>query len=50
VSDLKYWNSEAARTYMVKEIPLYFLIGPDGKIIAKTTRLPDVEKKLDEIL
>ncbi|HJX72212.1 MAG: hypothetical protein A2Y71_16090 [Bacteroidetes bacterium RBG_13_42_15] len=50
VSDLKYWNSDAARTYMVKKIPLYFLIGADGKIITRATLLSEIEKKLDEIL
>ncbi len=49
VSDLKYWNSAAAETYLVKKIPLYFLIDPDGKITAKTIRLSDIEKKINEI-
>ncbi|MBN2215252.1 MAG: AhpC/TSA family protein [Bacteroidales bacterium] len=50
VSDLKYWDSETAHTYMVRKIPLYFLIDPDGKIVIKTSRLTDIESKLDEIL
>jgi len=49
VSDLKFWHSEAAETYLVKKIPLYYLIDQDGKILTKTTRLSDIEKKLEEI-
>ena len=32
-----------------KKVPLYILIDPDGKILAKTNRLSDIEIKLDEI-
>lgn len=35
MSDLKAWQSEAAKIYGVQFIPQSFLIGPDGKIIAK---------------
>ena len=49
VSDLKYWHSQAAEIYLVKKVPLYILIDPDGKILAKTNRLSDIEIKLDEI-
>lgn len=49
VSDLKFWQSEAARTYSVGAIPATFLIDPDGKIIAKNLRGPSLEAKLREI-
>jgi peroxiredoxin len=50
VSDLKYWNNEAAGLYGVRSIPQNFLIGPDGKIIAKNLRGDDLDEKLAELL
>jgi peroxiredoxin len=50
VSDLKFWNSEAAVLYDVSAIPANFLIGPDGKIIAKNLRGRSLEHKLEELL
>lgn len=50
VSDLKYWNSEAVKTYYIKEIPLFMLINPDGKIIEKEKSLIKLDVKLDELL
>ena len=38
VSDLKYWSSEAARTYGVSSIPSMFLLDQNGRIIAKNLR------------
>jgi hypothetical protein len=35
VTDLKYWNNDAARLYGVTALPQNFLIDPSGKIIAK---------------
>ncbi|MES2275053.1 MAG: TlpA disulfide reductase family protein [Bacteroidota bacterium] len=49
VSDLKYWQNEAAALYFVGSIPQNFLIDPDGKIIAKNLRGEDLENKLAEI-
>lgn len=49
VSDLKYWQCEAARLYNVTGIPMTFLIGKDGKIIAKNLRGPALENKLKEL-
>lgn len=49
VSDLKFWNNEAAALYFVRSIPQNYLIDPDGKIIAKNLRGEDLENKLAEI-
>lgn len=49
VSDLKYFNSEAAATYQISAIPATYLIGPDGKIIAKGLRGASLRAKLKEI-
>ena len=51
VSDLKYYQSEAAELYNVDRIPSAFLLDPDGKIIAKHTELrgPNLSRKLGEI-
>lgn len=38
VSDLKYWSSEAARTYGVSSIPSTYLLDQNGRIIAKNLR------------
>lgn len=49
ISDLKYFNSEAAMEYQVSAIPATYLIGPDGKIIAKGLRGEALKQKLEEI-
>jgi len=50
VSDLQFWNNAAAQLYRVQSIPQNFLIDPNGKIVAKDLRGPDLEKKLCEFL
>ena len=50
VSDLKFWNNQAAKLYYVTAIPSNFLIDPNGKIIAKNLRGDDLENKLAEVL
>ena len=50
VSDLKFWNNEVAVKYKIQMIPQNFLIGPDGKIVAKNLRGPALESKLCELL
>lgn len=49
VSDLKYWNSEAAALYGVTSIPRNFLLDPDGKIIGRDLRGEDLMDKLNEL-
>ncbi|MCV9386327.1 peroxiredoxin family protein [Reichenbachiella ulvae] len=49
VSDLQYFNSEAAQLYQINSIPATYLIDPEGKIIGKNLRGPVLEAKLEEI-
>ncbi len=49
VSDLKYWQSEAAKTYNITGIPFSVLLDPNGVIIAKNLRGAALEQKLEEI-
>jgi peroxiredoxin len=49
VSDLKFWDSAAAKLYGVRAIPANVLIDPDGKIIARNLRGVDLDKKLEAI-
>ena len=50
VSDLKYWQNEAARLYGVNAIPHSVLLDPDGKIIAQNLRGDALDEKLAELL
>ena len=50
VSDLMYWNNAAARTYQVESIPSSFLVGPDGKIIARDLSHTELEEYLTKTL
>lgn len=50
VSDLKQWDSEAARLYNVQAIPYTVLLDREGKIIAKNLRGQELEQKLAEVL
>jgi len=50
ISDLKYWNSQAAILYHVEAIPFNVLIDPQGKIIGTELRGSDLHNKLEEVL
>jgi peroxiredoxin len=50
VSDLKFWQSVAAKDYGVTGIPFALLIDKDGKVIGKNLRGPALQKKLAEVL
>ncbi|MFN2457344.1 MAG: redoxin domain-containing protein [Chitinophagaceae bacterium] len=50
VSDLQLWSNEVAVMYRVQGIPQNFLIDPNGKIIAKNLRGPELESKLCQFL
>jgi thiol-disulfide isomerase/thioredoxin len=49
VSDLGYWQSQAAKIYGISSIPTTFLIGKDGRIIAKNLRGAALENALKEM-
>ena len=49
VSDLKYFDSEAANLYNISAIPATILLDKEGKIIAKNLRGAELEAKLAEI-
>lgn len=49
VSDLKFWDSEAAQLYGVRSIPASYLLDPEGKVIARDLRGPALGEKLKEI-
>jgi peroxiredoxin len=50
ISDLNFWSNAVAVQYKIQSIPQNFLIGPDGKIVAKNLRGPDLESKLCQLL
>lgn len=49
VSDLRKWQSIAAKAYSVSAIPQTFLLDRDGTIIARGLRGPALEQKLAEV-
>ncbi len=49
VSDLQYFDSQAAAIYNVEGIPFTVLLDREGNIIAKNLRGPSLENKLKEI-
>ena len=49
VSDLKYWQSDAAKLYNISAIPFALLLDPEGRIIGKNLRGKLLENKLEEI-
>lgn len=50
VSDLKYFQSEAAKLYNINAIPFSILLDKNGVIIAKNLRGRALHDKLDELL
>ncbi len=49
VSDLKFWNSSAAKTYNIQSIPANFLLNKKGEIIDKNLKGDALQKKLHEL-
>ena len=49
VSDLKYFDSQAAKDYNINAIPFSILLDPNGVIIAKNLRGAQLDKKLEEV-
>ena len=50
VSDLQFWNNAVAKQFNIGSIPQNFLIGPDGKILAKNLRGTALDSKLAQLL
>lgn len=50
ISDLTGWKNEVAALYGIQAIPQNFLIGPDGKIIAKNLHGNELIEKLEKLL
>jgi peroxiredoxin len=50
VSDLKFWNNAVAIQYRIQQIPQNFLIDPNGKIVGKNLRGPDLDSRLCALL
>jgi len=50
MSDLGFWNSKAAEIYGVQFVPQAFLIGADGKILAKFMMPEQAEAELQKLL
>jgi thiol-disulfide isomerase/thioredoxin len=50
VSDLKGWESVAAKAYNIQSIPANVLLDPAGKVIGSNLRGEELERKLAEVL
>lgn len=50
VSELKRWNGQVSNKYKIEAIPASFIIGPDGKIVAKNLRGQELEEYLEKTL
>lgn len=50
LSDLKGWESAAAKKYKIHSIPDNILVGPDGRIVANGLRGDALQQKLAELL
>lgn len=49
VSDLKFWNSEAANLYGVRAIPANYLLDSEGKIVAKNLHGEELQTTLNKL-
>jgi len=50
ISDLQGWQNSVAQQFGIFNIPQNFLIGPDGKVVAKNLRGAALERKLARLL
>jgi thiol-disulfide isomerase/thioredoxin len=50
VSDLKFWNSAAAKLYQIDAIPQNFLLNEKGVIVARDLRGSQLERELKKHL
>ena len=49
-SDLKGFDSEIARLYLVNDVPYTILIDGENRIVAKNLRGKNLQKKVGELL
>ena len=49
LSDLRFWDNAVAKAYDINSIPQNFLLGPDGRIIARGLRGEALIRKLEEL-
>jgi hypothetical protein len=49
-SDLKFWNSKAARIYGVEELPFNVLIDENGIVLAKNLHGAALEKAIQKLI
>ena len=50
VSDLKYWNSEAAKMYGISGIPATVVVDKEGKIVAKKVFGAELKAAIEKAL
>ena len=50
ISDLQEWQSPVVSIYGIQGIPFNVLINPEGNIVAKNLRGPELQEKLAEVL
>lgn len=50
VSDLKYWDSMVTGLYAIQSIPATLIVDPQGNIVARNLRGPELESKLASLL
>lgn len=50
VSELKWWQSDVVELYAIQGIPANFLLDPEGRIIGKNLRGPELHTALAELL
>jgi peroxiredoxin len=50
VSDLAYWNNEAAQLYAVNSIPSSLIVDKNGRIVAKNKRGEELRETISELL
>jgi len=49
MSDVNYWDTETQSLYNVRAIPYGFLISPEGKILKRDIRYPQLDSVLTDI-
>jgi peroxiredoxin len=50
VSDLKFWQNSVAQLYRIQSIPQNYLLDPEGRIVGKNLRGPELNAALERLL